>query len=231
MKSFNSNKLIDAHFYSPIIKIIFLLVLIFVFPFIVNAQTVFGLNSSSTADKYFMAPTLATAILLSNTAPDESISKENRCQQTARWIGAISGSTMGLLHIYWSATGVSGIHGSFSKNLVTGIPSALVGAYIGAKATEWTTRQIMKGNPKPGKSVLKGAVYGAIDGAIILTASLVPLLIIGHYTGTIHFNMSNDLIILKLLGTAAMGGIVYGGTIGATIGAVYGPCISFYMKF
>ena len=50
-------------------------------------------------------------------------------------------------------------------------------------------------------------------------------------TGTIHFNMSNDLIIFKLLGAAAMGGIVYGGTIGATLGAVYGPGISFYMKF
>ena len=110
-----------------------------------------------------MASTLATAILLSNTASDESISKENRCLQTARWIGAISGSTMGFLHIYWSATGVSGIHGPFWKNLATGIPSALVGAYVGAKATEWTTRQIMKGNPKPAKAILKGAAYGTIE--------------------------------------------------------------------
>jgi len=62
----------------------------------------------------------------------------------------------------------------------------------------------MKGNPKPGRAALKGAAYVSIDGAIILSASMAPLFIIGHYTDTIHFNMSNDLIILKLLGASAM---------------------------
>lgn len=90
----------------------------------------------------------------------------------------------------------------------------------------------MKGNPKPWKAALKGAMYVAIDGAIILTASYVPFFITGHYLGIIHFhNFSDELIILKLVGTSALGGIVYGGTIGAIAGANSGPCISLYRKF
>ncbi len=178
-----------------------------------------------------MAPRPATTILQYSTANNDHGSGEDRCIRTGQWIGAISGSAMGLACIYWRATGVSGVHGPFWKSLVTGIPSAIIGSYVGAKTTKWTIRRIMEGNPKPGRAALKGAAYGAIDGAIILTASMVPLLIIGHYTDTIHFNMSNDLIILKLLGASAMGGTLYGGMIGATVGAVYGPCISLYMKF
>jgi len=122
--------------------------------------------------------------------------------------------------IYWRATGVSGTHGPMWKNLLTGIPSSIVGAYVGCKTTEWATRQI-----------LKGALYGAIDGTVTLTASMIPLLIIGHYTETIHFNFSNEMIVFKLLGSAIAGGLVYGGTFGAIVGGVSGPCISFYMKF
>ena len=231
MKLSHSNNFLKVPIRLTILKIILLFVFIGVFPFIANAQKTFRLNSGSTVDKYFTTPRLATAFLTSNTLSDESNFKENRCLKTGRWIGAISGSTMGLLHIYWSATGVSGIHGSFEKNLITGIPSAVIGAYVGAKTTEWVTRQIMKGNPKPAKAALKGMAYGAIDGIITLSSSLIPLFIIGHYTNTIHFNLSDDLIILKLIGISAIGGTVYGGTIGATMGVVYGPCISLYMKF
>ena len=178
-----------------------------------------------------MAPGHATTIFPSITIPDETSSRKDRCLQTGRWIGGISGSAMGFLHIYWGATGVSGIHGSFGQNLATGIPSSIVGAYVGVKTTEWITKKIMTGNPKPRRAALKGIAYGAINGAAILTASMVPLLIIGHYTDTIHFNLSEDLIMLKLLGASAAGGTLYGGMIGATAGAVYGPFISLYMKF
>ena len=228
MKPFNFNNLLNV---PTIFKIIFLFVLIFLFPFIVNAQSIFSQNSDSTGDKYFMAPRPATTILQSNITHTESGYREDQCIRTGQWIGAISGSAMGLACIYWRATGVSGVHGPFWKSLVTGIPSAIIGSYVGAKTTKWITMRIMKGNPKPGRAALKGAAYGAIDGAIILTASMAPLLIIGHYTDTIHFNLSDDLIILKLLGASAMGGTLYGGMFGATVGAVYGPCISLYMKF
>ena len=157
-----------------------------------------------------MAPRPATTILQYNITHTDPGSGEDRCIRTGQWIGAISGSTMGLACIYWRATGVSGVHGPFWKSLVTGIPSAIIGSYVGAKTTKWTIRRIMKGNPKPGRAALKGAAFGAIDGAIILTASMAPLLIIGHYTDTIHFNMSDDLIILKLLGASAMGGYCTG---------------------
>jgi len=210
----------DSHSFfnvSTSIKAIILFVLIFSLPSIGHARFKFSHNSGAPPQFH--------------TTHNEPFSRENRCLQTGQWIGAISGSAMGLAHVYWSATGVSGIHGPFWKNLVTGIPSAVLGAYVGSKTTKWTTRQIMRGNPKPGRAAFRGAAYGAINGAIILTSSLVPLLITGYYADTIHFNLSDDLIILKLLGTATMGGILYGGTFGATVGALYGPCISLYMKF
>jgi len=213
------------------IKIIFLFLLIFSFPFIVNAQLILSHSSDSTGDRYLMAPRLANTIQQSNITHNETGSREDRCLRTGQWIGAISGGFMGFAQIYWSATGVSGIHGPFWKNVVTGVPSIILGAYVGAKTMKWTTRRIMKGDPKPGRAALKGAFYGAVSGTIILTASLAPLLITGYYMDTIHFNMSDDLMILKLLGIAAMGGTVYGGTFGAAVGAVYGPSISLYMKF
>jgi hypothetical protein len=137
---------------------------------------------------------------------------------------------LGFLQIYWSTTGVSGVYGPLWKNVVTGIPSSIVGACVGIKTTVWATEQIMKGSPRPGKATLRGALYGALDGAIILASSLIPLLIIGHYAGTIHFNLSDDYIVLKLLGSAMLGGTLYGGSIGLAVGALYGPCISIYLR-
>ena len=43
--------------------------------------------------------------------------------------------------------------------------------------------------------------------------------------------MSEDQIVFKILGSAGLGGILYGGTFGAVTGIVYGPGISWYMKF
>ncbi len=220
---------ITLRLFSVTILLFFLIAII---PLNLQAQISISPNSATTINKNLLLSSLKMYPSLVNINPDATGSKESRCLQSGRWIGAIAGSTMGLLHIYWRARGVSGIHGPFWKSVVTGIPSAIVGAYIGMKTTEWTTKQIMKGEPKPGKAALKGAFYGAIDGAITLTASLIPLLIIGHYTGSIEFNFdNNDLIILKLLGTSVLGGLAYGGTFGLAIGVVYGPCISLYMNF
>ena len=228
MKPFNLNNLLNV---INIIKIFFLFILIFSFSFTVSAQLMLSHSSGSTGDKYFNSPHLANNVQQSDITHNETGSREDRCLRTGQWIGAVSGGFMGLAHVYWSATGVSGIYGPFWKNLVTGFPSAILGAYVGTKTMKWTTRQIMKGNPKPGRAALKGAFYGVVSGTVILTASLAPLVITGYYMDTIHFNMSEDLMILKLLGTAAVGGTAYGGTFGAAVGAVYGPSISLYMKF
>jgi len=157
--------------------------------------------------------------------------KYNKCLKTGRVLGAVGGGTIGLAHIYWSATNMSGVHGPLWKNILTGVPSSLIGGYVGYKTSEWATKQILKGNPKPGKAILKGALYGGIDGAVTFTASLIPLLIIGHYMETIEFNFDGDAILLQVIGAAVLGGIGYGGTFGATIGIIYGPTLSIYMKF
>ena len=200
-------------------------------PFILIAQSTFALPTGSTPAKNFIVTCLSTNVILTNTTTENFNQRKTNVLRTARWLGAASGSFMGVAHIYWRVTGVSGPCGPMWKNLLTGIPSSVVGAYVGVKTTEWTAKQIMKGNPKPGKAVLKGALYGAMDGSVILTTSLIPLLIIGHYAGTIDFNISNKMIFFKLLGSAIAGGLVYGGTFGAAIGGIGGPCISVYMKF
>lgn len=196
-----------------------------------KAQTVHH-SSCGMGTQSSLAMGLAPSVLLPGNLKNNASGKEANCLKAGRWIGALSGSTMGILQIYWSATGMSGIYGPFWKNLVTGVPSAIIGAYVGANTTEWVTRQIMKGHPKPGLAILKGAAYGAVDGAIILAVSFVPLLITGHYMGTIHFNkIGNRWVALKLIKMSIIGGALYGGTIGAGVGAIYGPCISFYMRF
>ena len=138
---------------------------------------------------------------------------------------------MGIAQIYWSATNMSGVHGPLWKNVITGVPSSLIGGYVGYNTSDWITKRILDGNPKPGTAIFKGALYGAVQGATVFTASMVPLLVIGHYMETIQFNFDGEAILFKVIGAAVLGGIGYGGTFGATIGIVYGPSLSIYMKF
>jgi len=162
---------------------------------------------------------------------DDYAYKYNKCLKTGRILGVVGGGTMGLAHIYWSATNMTNTSEPLWKNVVTGVPSSLIGGYVGYRTSEWATKQILKGNPKPGKAMLKGALYGSIGGAITFTASIVPLFVIGHYMETIEFNFDGDEMLFGLIGTSILGGIGYGGTFGATIGLVYGPSLSIYMKF
>ena len=166
-----------------------------------------------------------------NLTPNDFNYKYNKCLKTGRVLGVVGGGTMGLAHIYWSANNMTGTSEPLWKNIVTGVPSSLIGGYVGYKTSEWATKQILKGNPKPGKAFLKGALYGGIDGAITFTASILPLFVIGHYMETIQFNFDGDEILFGLIGTSILGGIGYGGIFGASIGIIYGPSLSIYMKF
>jgi hypothetical protein len=166
-----------------------------------------------------------------NTTTDNFNYKYNQCLKMGRTLGVVGGGTMGLAHIYWSATNRTSTSEPLWKNVVTGIPSSLIGGYVGYKTSEWTTKQILKGSPKPGKAILKGALCGGIGGAITFTASVVPLFVIGHYMETIQFNFDGDEMLFGLIGASILGGIGYGGTFGATIGIIYGPSLSIYMKF
>jgi len=166
-----------------------------------------------------------------NLHNDDFDYKYNQCLKTGRILSTVAGSTMGIAQIYWSATNMSGVHGPLWKNVITGIPSSIIGGYVGYSTSEWITKRFLDGNPKPGTAILKGALYGAVHGATVFTASMVPLLVIGHCIETIHFNFDGDAILFKVIGAAVLGGIVYGGTFGATIGIIYGPSLSIYMKF
>ena len=210
---------------------VLILVLMIFLPVIACGQSDFSSNYELTMNKHILATGLTGVVFLTKTISDQSQNRVEKVLQTARWLGAAGGSFMGVAHIYWRATGVSGTYGPMWKNLLTGIPSSIVGAYVGIKTTEWATKQIMKGSPKPGKAALKGMLYGAIDGTVTLAAGLILLLIIGHYTGTIHFNFNNEMIVFKLLGSAIAGGFVYGATFGAVVGGIGGPYISLYLKF
>lgn len=166
-----------------------------------------------------------------NSNNDDVNYKYNNCLKAGHTLGVIGGGTLGLAHIFWSATNSTNTSEPLWKNFVTGVPSSIIGGYVGYKTSEWITKQILKGNPKPGKATLKGALYGGIGGAITFTASVVPLFIIGEYMETIQFNFDSDEMILGLVGSSILGGIGYGGTFGKAIGIVYGPSLSIYMKF
>ena len=182
--------------------------------------------------KYFTLLLIYISMSYSQSITSDNLNnKFNTCLKIGRTLGVVGGGTMGLAHIYWSTTNMSGVHGPLWKNIVTGVPSSLIGGYVGYKTSEWATKQILKGNPKPGMAILKGALYGGIDGAITFTASVVPLLVIGQCMETIQFNFDGDAILFKVIGTAILGGIGYGGFFGATFGIIYGPSLSIYMKF
>ena len=166
----------------------------------------------------------------SNNIQDFNLRYDN-CMKFGRTLGVVSGGTLGLAHIYWSATNKTDTNEPLWKNVVTGMPSSLIGGYVGYKTSEWVTQQILERNPKPGKAILKGALYGSIGGAITFTASVVPLFVIGDYMKTIEFNFDSEEMVLGLIGSSILGGIGYGGTFGLAIGIVYGPSLSIYMKF
>lgn len=73
---------------------------------------------------------------------------------------------------------------------------------------------------------------GAIDGTAILSASYLPLFIIGHYLDTIHFNnIERNFALLKIVGITVIGSIGYGISVGAIAGGISGPIISIFMEF
>lgn len=182
--------------------------------------------------KYFITILIFLSFSYSQKiTPNDFNIKYHQCIKTGHILGVVGGGTMGLAHIYWSATNKTSTDKPLWNNIATGVPSSLIGGYVGYKTSEWATKQILKGNPKPGKAILKGALYGGINGAITFTASVVPLFVIGQYMETIQFNFDGDAILLKVIGASILGGIGYGGTFGATIGIIYGPSLSIYMKF
>jgi len=182
--------------------------------------------------KYFILLLIFTSLSFTqNITPNNLDQRYNNCIKIGRMLGVVGGGTMGLAHIYWSATNQTSTSEPLWKNIVTGVPSSLIGGYVGYETTEWATKQILNGNPKPGKAFLKGALYGGIGGAITFTASVVPLFVIGHYMETIQFNFDGDETLFGLIGASILGGIGYGGTFGVAIGLIYGPSLSIYMKF
>jgi len=158
---------------------------------------------------------------------DLQLKREN-CLTVSRWLGALAGSSMGVFSFYIGFTS-NDIQGPLWKTFAIGIPTTLIGSWVGYHTTEWATRQIMRGEPKPGEATLKGVGYGLIDGAVIGVASMVPLMTIGYLTGGITFN--EDVTLLKVARMATIGGSCFGGMIGFATGGVYGPSISLYLNF
>ena len=208
-------------------KIGFALILFFVVSgFAMANEFSIGFNREN-YHKYLLPTALSSSYQSTRIEPEPNNYKTRQVIQTGRWIGTISGAGIGLLHLYW----LSMDEGLTWKVAATGVPAIFAAAYVGMLSTEWATTQIMTGNPRLWEAALKGAIFGAIDGAIILSVSYLPFFITGHYLGTVHFNYSSDWIILKIIGNTILGGIGYGGLLGAIAGGISGPIISVYMGF
>ncbi len=161
-----------------------------------------------------------------NFSPVDDV-RINRCLRTGRIVGALAGGTPGAAVLWFGTQGE--MEGPYWKTLVTGIPGALCGAWVGARGTEWLTRKLLHARRGILGSALRGAYWGFLDGALTGIAATVPILGIGHLTGAIEFNRKIGL--LEVVGLAAAGGALYGGIYGTTAGFVIGPGISIYMDF
>jgi hypothetical protein len=158
-------------------------------------------------------------------------SRKHRCLQVAHWLGAIAGCAIGLLHLYWLAVDAAAAGEPIWKVLVTAVPATLISAYVGSKTTAWAARRTIAGNPTLWQAGLKGLLFGAIDGAAILTVSYIPFFIAGHYLGILHFNLlGEEWLIPKLVGASIMGGMLYGGLVGAMVGVTGGLVVGFYIR-
>jgi hypothetical protein len=171
---------------------------------------------------------LGIMILGSTTVRAQQAAREEQCLRAARLTGALSGSTIGLITLY-AGTFLDDIEGPYWKTLAIGVPTTVVGVWVGMRGTEWMTRKLLNGRDKVPGAAVKGFLYGLLDGALIGSAGFLTALTLGHITGGIEFN--EDPGLLEVMGMSILGGIAYGGTFGATLGVVYGPGISLYMKF
>ncbi len=168
------------------------------------------------------------ALLVSSGTDHNLQLKKQKCLAASRWLGALAGSSMGLFSFYIGFSS-DDIQGPSWKTLVIAVPTTLIGSWVGYNATEWATRQIMRGEPKPIEATLKGLGYGFVDGAIIGTASMITLLTIGYLTDGITFNTEVNL--RKVTGMATLGGTCFGGLLGFAVGGLYGPSLSLYLNF
>lgn len=173
---------------------------------------------------------LALGVLLPEASPvaAQSTDREEQVLRTARLVGGLSGSTVGLITLY-AGTFLDDIEGPYWKTLAIGIPTTVVGVWVGTRGTEWAARKILAGRDKVPGAAGRGLLYGFLDGALIGSASFLTALTLGHVTGGIEFN--EDPGLLEVMGMSILGGIAYGGLNGAVVGVVSGPCISLYMEF
>jgi len=161
-----------------------------------------------------------------------TLEREETVRKFADITGFFSGSIIGITHMYFVSTGVTGYHGPRWKNYLTVAPSLVTGPIVGKYAVNWMTRQMLRKKLKPSHAIIPGILYGALCGTAICSACMAPILISGYLLDTIHFNtIKGNYMIPKLIGMSILGGAVYGGTIGAIAGSVYAPVISIYMKF
>ena len=188
-------------------------------------------NSGSHREKapsYLWTTALAALIPVSQMNQETELDRAEQVKRTGQWVGLLAGAGISTLHLYWMTQD----RGTGWKVWATGIPPILISSYVGMVTTRWASEQIMKERPKPGKALLKGALFGAIDGSIILAASYLPLFVVGHYLGIIHFNnIEGNFMLFKIIGITLVGSMAYGGSVGAIAGGISGPVISLYMKF
>jgi len=73
--------------------------------------------------KYFTLLLIFISLSYSQSITTDNLNyKYNKCLIIGRTLGVVGGGTMGLAHIYWSTTNMSGVHGPLWKNIVTGVP-------------------------------------------------------------------------------------------------------------
>jgi len=211
-------------------------ILLFILIFFVSVKFIIAGNDINSVDfkdnyKYLLASGIVgnTSGMYNNSSEDDTL-KLKHCINMGKWSGGIIGAGIGLLNLYHLINS-SKPENPFWRDFLSVFPATILSTYVGIKIGEWSTKMFINGEPHPLVGILKGGFYGAIDGIVIVAANYVPFFLTAYYLKTLHFNFDENLIVLKLIGTSIAGSFVYGGTFGFAVGALCGPCISFYMKF
>ncbi len=192
--------------------------------------TCWSVRHTPSAVQRVMLPQTVSPAAIALQQISELKRKEDNCLVAGRVIGLTTGSTLGLLGMYWNAVDQTQVNPPMWKNLAWGVPVCAVGSFVGYHTGEWTTRRLLAAKPKPVMAALQGAGYGALQGAATLSTSFIAAFVLGHYMGTVKFNEEN-ITVFKLIGMSMLGGCAFGGMIGAAGGTVYGPGVSLYMTF
>ena len=154
-----------------------------------------------------------------------------KVEKTTEFLCITSGMLTGTAHIIWSSTGAVDTGTPLYTDILSSVPSLAAGIYTGSMISQWLSDRMNNNYNDPYLIFLfKGILYSSLSGAVILTASIMPLFITSYYTGSIDFNFDAGQGISGLVISSLAGGTGYGLVSGAVFGSIYSHFVYYILN-